>query len=88
MRFSNTIAIRRQRDVVFDYLATFENVPRWNYAIAETRRTSPGPVGVGSTYWQRRTVPSPSEETFEVVEFEPPQRLAIRGDIKAILERL
>jgi uncharacterized protein YndB with AHSA1/START domain len=81
MRFANTVTIARPPGAVFDYLATFENVPRWNYAIAETRKTSAGPVGVGSTYRQRRTIPSPSEEAFEIVEYQPPSRLAIQGDI-------
>ena len=35
---------------VFAYLAHFENLPRWNYAISDTRKTSSGPVGVGSRY--------------------------------------
>jgi len=83
VQFANTITIRRPPDVVFDYLATFENVPRWNYAIAETRRTSSGPVGIGSSYWQRRTIPAPGEEAFVVIEYEPPTRLAIRGDLGA-----
>ena len=81
MRFANTITIHRPPEVVFDYLAEFENVPNWNYAIAETRKTSAGPVGVGATYWQRRTIPSPSEEAFEIIEYERPVLLAIRGDI-------
>jgi uncharacterized protein YndB with AHSA1/START domain len=80
MRFANTISIRAKPTAVFEYLAQFENVPRWNYAIAETRKTAAGPVAVGATYRQRRTPPRPAEEAFEVIEFEPPVRLAIRGD--------
>jgi uncharacterized protein YndB with AHSA1/START domain len=79
MRFSNTLTIRRAADEVFAYLARFENLPRWNYAISETRKLSAGPVGVGSRYLQVRSVPRPSEETFEVTEFEPDRRLALRG---------
>ncbi len=81
MHFSNAIAIHRPPAEVFAYLTTFENIPRWNYAIAETRKTSSGPVGVGATYSQRRTQPRPAEETFEVVEYEPAARVAIRGDL-------
>lgn len=81
MQFVNTVTIRRSTSEVFAYLARFENVPRWNYAIAETRQTSGGPVGVGTTYTQRRTLPRPSEERFEVIEFVPDTRLAIRGDL-------
>jgi uncharacterized protein YndB with AHSA1/START domain len=79
MRFSNTLRIRRPAGEVFAYLARFENLPRWNYAISETRKLSAGPVGVGSRYLQVRSVPRPSEETFEVTEFEPDRRLVLRG---------
>ena len=79
IRFSNTITIARAPAVVFAYLANFENLPRWNYAIASTRTLNPGPVDVGSRYRQVRTIPSHSEEEIEVTGFEPDHRLAIRG---------
>lgn len=81
MHLENTLTIRRSPEEVFEYLADFENVPNWNYAIVETRKTSEGPVGVGATYRQTRSIPSPAEETFTVTEFEPDHRLAIRGDL-------
>ena len=81
MHFENRLTIRRTPHEVFDYLATFENVPRWNYAIVETHKTSQGPVDVGTTYRQTRSIPSPAEETFSVTEFEPHSRLAIHGDL-------
>jgi uncharacterized protein YndB with AHSA1/START domain len=34
--FENTVIIRRPVEEVFSFLADFENVPRWNYAIVET----------------------------------------------------
>ena len=80
MRYASTISIRANPTAVFDYLAQFENVPRWNYAIAETHKTSAGPVGVGTTYRQRRTLPRPAEEAFAVIEFERPVRLAVEGE--------
>jgi hypothetical protein len=79
--FQNTVTIRRPMEDVFTFLADFENVPKWNKAILRTRKTSPGPVGVGTTYRQVRTVPSTSEEGFEVTGFEPPRRLEVHGDI-------
>jgi carbon monoxide dehydrogenase subunit G len=79
--FQNTVTIRRPPDDVFAFLADFENVPAWNYAIVETRKVSPGPVGVGTTYRQTRSVPRRSEEGFEVTVFEPASRLEVRGEI-------
>ena len=81
MKFTNVVTINRQRAEVFAYLARFENIPRWNYAISETRQLTSGRVGVGTRYRQLRTLPSRSEEEFEVVEFEPDRRLSLDGDL-------
>jgi uncharacterized protein YndB with AHSA1/START domain len=81
MKFTNTITIRRRPDEVFAFLAHFENVPLWNYAIAETRKITDGPVGVGSRYRQTRTLPTRSHETFAVTEFDPVRALSIGGDL-------
>ena len=78
MRFANTLEIRRPVHDVFAYLADFRNIPKWNYAIAETRQ-SPGPTGVGTTIRQIRTIPSRSEESLAVTEFVPDQRIQLRG---------
>jgi uncharacterized protein YndB with AHSA1/START domain len=79
--FENTVTIRRPAEDVFAFLADFENVPGWNHAIESTTKTSPGPVGVGSTYRQIRSEPKRSEEGFEVIVYEPARRLAIEGEI-------
>lgn len=79
MKFTNTVTIKRRPEEVFAFLAHFENVPRWNYAITETRKVTDGPVGVGSRYRQTRTLPTRSEETFAVTEFEPVRTLTIAG---------
>ena len=79
MRFENTITIGRDRAEVFAYLADFENVPKWNYAIVETRNISDTPLGVGTRYRQVRKLPRASEESFEVTEFESEARLSVEG---------
>ena len=81
MEFDNTVVIDRPPEDVFAYLADFSNVPKWNYAIDETHKTSDGPVGVGATYEQTRSIPTRSQESFVVSDFQPNQRLAITGDI-------
>jgi uncharacterized protein YndB with AHSA1/START domain len=81
VRFSNSLTIGRSPEDVFNFLAAFENVPQWNYAIVETHKTSEGPVGMGTTYRQIRSLPSRGEETFRVIEFDPDRRLAIHGDL-------
>lgn len=79
--FRNTLTIDRPVEDVFAFLAEFENVPMWNYAIEQTVKTSPGPVAAGATYRQTRSVPRRAEEEFEVTLFEPPSRIAIQGQI-------
>jgi carbon monoxide dehydrogenase subunit G len=79
--FENTVTIRRAVQDVFAFLADFENISTWNYAIVETNKTSPGPVGVGTSYRQLRSIPSRSEEGFQVTAFEPTSRVEVHGDI-------
>jgi hypothetical protein len=79
--FENTVTIRTAVEDVFAFLADFENIPIWNYAILETKKTSPGPVGVGTTYRQLRSIPSRREESFQVTGFAPTSRLEVHGDI-------
>jgi uncharacterized protein YndB with AHSA1/START domain len=88
VHFSNQIAIERPVHQVFEFVADPENVPKWNYAIEETRKTSDGPVGVGTTYSQVRTVPSRSEESLEVTDLEPDERFAIHGGLGPFLGTL
>ena len=85
--FQNTVMIRLAEEV-FAFLADFDNVPRWNYAIEKTRKASPGPVGAGTTYRQTRSIPSRSEEGFVVTVFEPGKRLAVRGQIGPFRARI
>ena len=86
--FENTVTIRRPIAAVFAFLADFENIPAWNYAIVETRKVSPGPVGVGTTYRQIRSVPRRSQEGFEVTVFEPASRLEVQGELGPFWARL
>jgi hypothetical protein len=79
--FQNTVTIQRPVQDVFAFLTDFENIPKWNYAIVETKKTSPGPVGVGTAYRQLRSTPTRSEEGFQVTAFEPTSRLEVQGEI-------
>lgn len=86
--FENVVTISRPIEDVFGFLSDFENVPKWNYAIVETRKVSDGAVGVGTIYRQVRSVPSRSEEIFEVTAFDAPRHLEIRGQLGPFPSRL
>ena len=79
MKFANAITIERPRRDVFGFLAHFENIPTWNYAIVETRPVSDDPVAVGKVYRQTRSIPYRAEETFEIITLEPDLALGIEG---------
>jgi Polyketide cyclase / dehydrase and lipid transport len=79
--FENTVMIGRSIEDVFVFLSNLENVPKWNYAIVETRKASEGPVGVGTVYHQGRSVPSRSQERLEVTAYDPPRNLDVRGQL-------
>jgi uncharacterized protein YndB with AHSA1/START domain len=81
VRFTNSITIRRPVEDVFAFVADLENAPKWNYALVETRKTSDGPVAVGTRYRQVRSVPTRSEETLKITEWEPNRRFAFVGDL-------
>ena len=84
MRFTNTITIERPPATVFAYLANLENLPQWNYALAETRQLTPGPPGVGTRYLQTRTIPVHAEETLEIIELTPNHKLTVQGTLNAL----
>jgi hypothetical protein len=86
--FENAVIIQRPVEDVFAFLADFENLPKWNYAIVETTKVSPGPVEVGTTYRQTRSVPSRSQEGFQVTVFESGSQLEVRGQIGPFRARI
>ena len=45
--FENTVTIERPVEDVFAFLRGLPERAEWNYAIEETTKTSPGPVGDG-----------------------------------------
>ena len=83
MKFHNTIVINKSQKEVFAYLAQLENLPKWNYAIRQTVKTAPGPVGTGSTYTQTRSLPRPMEEHLQITQFQPDTLLVVDGGFGA-----
>ena len=71
--------VERPPEQVFDFVATahFENHPRWDPDLVEMRRTSPGPMGPGTTaHVVRRRGRRLVEGTATVTEYEPCRRAA------------
>lgn len=79
-KVSKTVTIGRPPAEVFEYLARFETTAEWDPGIVTATRTSDGPVGVGSTFdlisdFRGRQIPV----TYEITEFDPPDRFVIVG---------
>ena len=83
MKFANTVDIHRPVHDVFAYLADLRNIPKWNYAIAETRQSA-GPTGVGTTVRQLRSLPSHSEESLEVTGFVADRLIELTGTLGSL----
>jgi uncharacterized protein YndB with AHSA1/START domain len=86
--FTNSVTIDRPARDVFAFLADLENVPRWNHAITQTRKTTPGNVGVGTTYEQTRSIPARSREQLTITEFEPDRHITVVGTLARFPARL
>jgi uncharacterized protein YndB with AHSA1/START domain len=75
-RFEGTAVVERPIDEVFDFLADGTNDPKFSPRVLEIRKTTDGPVGVGTRY--ASTVKDAGVKTsreFEITEFERPTRI-------------
>jgi Polyketide cyclase / dehydrase and lipid transport len=74
VRLSASQVIERPPAEVFRFVATdhFQNHPKWDPAVTSITKTSPGPMGVGTTARLVRTDRGRHVEgTMEVTEYEP-----------------
>lgn len=79
VRFRAEVTIARPIEAVFSFVARAENGSMWNSAVREVRKTSEGPVGVGTEYRMSRQLPRGRvEDTLQVVDYEPNERYTIR----------
>lgn len=79
MKFQNTILIEAPANELFDYLQDLTNIPAWNYAIESTVQKTPGTVGIGTLYTQRRVLPKRMSEELEITAYIPNRLLAFNG---------
>ena len=72
------ITIAAPPEKVFAFVADLANLPRWQSGILSAERTSPDPVGVGSTARVVRDMAGQSLTVdLTITEFEPGRRLAL-----------
>ena len=79
------ILIERPVEEVFDFVADQENEPQYNAEMRVARRTTEGPIGVGTSFHAEmtgrgRVVPM----TIRVTEFERPRRIRERVEMQSM----
>lgn len=75
-RVEGQIIIRRPVDVVFDFVADERNEPRYNPQMRRVEQTSPGAIGVGTTFRaESMSRGRPVAMTITFTDFERPRRL-------------
>jgi carbon monoxide dehydrogenase subunit G len=78
--YTTEIDSPRERDEVFEYLATFSNAREWDPSVTKAEPLTPGPPAVGSVYRLRvrlagRQVPF----DYEVVAIDRPTRVVLQA---------
>jgi hypothetical protein len=75
IQFENNLIIKRPVAEVFAFVSDFTNMPKWNYFVLEVKKVNPGPVGLGTTYFQVRKTDS---QQFAITEYEPSRVVTIK----------
>jgi len=79
IRIEHCTVIRRLVEDVFTVVSDVEGWPRWNRTAREARLTSPGPVGLGTTFRLAGTILGRTVEAdHQVTAYEPNRIFAAR----------
>jgi uncharacterized protein YndB with AHSA1/START domain len=71
-RIEESVEIKRPVDKVFAYTTDAKSWPQWQSTISEAEQTSPGPVGVGTTFkWTMHMMGRSMKWTAKATEYEP-----------------
>ncbi len=81
IRLREAIDVPRPIDEVFAYTSNFGNAAQWDPGVADSRKTSTGPIGVGTAFELRvRFGPRSIPMTYVVREYDPPKRVQLEGN--------
>ena len=75
------LEVARPLDEVFAFIGDFANTQEWDPGIADARKVTDGPIGVGTRYavdavFNGRKLPM----TYEVTVWDPPSRVVLEGE--------
>lgn len=79
MNVEYSVVINKPVEQVWNFLTDFQNTPKWDIGVLETRKTSEGPAGLGTTFqnigpFLGRT----SFREYKVTEYEPPKKVTVK----------
>ena len=78
IRIEHSVEIEHPPEEVFSFVADPRNDERWTPAVEETRKTSDGPLGAGTTFESVfRLLGRRFEASFEIAEYEPNRKVVL-----------
>lgn len=79
IRFEHSVVINRPLEKVFAFLSVSENETQWQAGLVESKHTSQGPTGVGTTGRDvRKFMGREVVTTWKVTEYEPNKMFAFK----------
>jgi uncharacterized protein YndB with AHSA1/START domain len=85
IKVEDSIIVQRPIEEVFAFLADQTNAPRWQSGLLEVRRTTEGPIGVGTKHTAvRKFMGRRVEASNEFVEYEQNRIIAFTGKATGI----
>lgn len=78
--FEKSVVINRPADEVFEYVADGESFSQWATEIVESKKTSDGPLAVGTTYTHvAQMLGRRIENHYEVTEYEANRKISMKS---------
>ena len=76
IKIEHSIVINRPVEEVFAVVSNHENYPTWDPGVLEVKKTSSGPIGLGTT-WRSvsKRLGTRRETESEIVEYEPNRKI-------------
>jgi uncharacterized membrane protein len=75
IRFKNSIEIKSDAEDVFNFLADFTNIPKWNYYVRDVSKDSVGDIDEHTVFHQTRINDS---QTYEITTYQPYHTITIK----------
>ena len=79
LKVENSILIDKPVEQVWSFLTDFQNTPKWDIGVLETKQTSEGPAGLGTTFQNSGPfLGQTSVREYQVIEYEPNVKVKVK----------